>query len=989
MQQDRDLAREDLGHLQPLGPGNRHRYRLFLAAGVFLHIEIEQHGSDTLSRLLDPQGKSLIEVDSHTGATGTEHLVIVTRSSGIHTLEVGTFASSPDGGSYLARIVAERAATPRDRRYAHAASTFATAYTQAENGKPEALRAAAAGFRTAADQWRQLGELRHQAEALLELATVYRRTGHLRAAVTCYRRSLPLLASPADLKERAVTLGNLALGWSQLGFPHRARQSFRQARSLFHQLGDRSNEAAVQLNLGRLASRQGRLLAALRLLDEAAGSYRRAGERPGLVEALNVTGEVYGRLGEPELALDQHRQALELLHPVAEPRQRANTLGFLAKALLDAGDLEGAAAAWSEATALRQAAGDALGAARAWVGLGLVAEHQGQPGQAIELYRQALAVFQRNDALEDRAAVLNNLAWIYNRLGALQPALRHHRRALALFQRLGHHEGRAASLLGLARSRRLQGRPAAALRQAEAALAEIERVAETDHAAGDPLGLSFLASRQDYFDLVIELLMAQHREHTKAGLDARALAASEQSRARHLLASLGPRLPAAARQPATALRLRALKETIDREEEELRSWPANLRPLERASVEHRQRLQLAEYQRLTRDRRPSPASSNPDRTLGMEEIRQFLGADTLLLEYHLGEERSYLWLLSQNRLESFLLPPRAEVEELARRAYSLLMRSDRITHRVPAEQALRALSSMLLSPVAGKLADHRLAVVTGGALEYLPFAALPSPTDPRRRLVEEHEIVHLPSASVLAALRRRAVRRDHPSHLLAILGDPVFEPEDERLGGRAASPASPQLGLPALHRLHHASREAETIATVARSRGEVLVATGFDAQRQLVVGGSLSSYSILHFATHGVLHAEQPELSALVLSHYRADGSSLDGRLPLYEIASLHLNADLVVLSACRTALGKEVRGEGLLGLPRGFLSAGAQRVLVSLWNVDDESTAELMTRFYQQLLVAGRTPAAALRAAQCSMLTEHRYAPYHWAAFVLQGDWL
>jgi CHAT domain-containing protein len=381
----------------------------------------------------------------------------------------------------------------------------------------------------------------------------------------------------------------------------------------------------------------------------------------------------------------------------------------------------------------------------------------------------------------------------------------------------------------------------------------------------------------------------------------------------------------------------------------------------------------------------------------VREIRSQLDDDTTLLEFHLGEDQSYLWTVTREGLASHRLPPRSEIDRLARRAYDLLGDSDRITHRVPSAMAMAGLSSALLGPVADDLAGRRLLVVAGGPLEVIPFAALPFPHRPDRLLLEDSEVVHVPSASVLAALRRQAAGRSPPPGLLALVADPVLGADDVRLAGLAglaglaavaAGPPTADPGLDSLRRLAHARGEAADILALARGRGHVLAALGFDANRDLAVGGRLADYRILHFATHGVLRAEHPELSALVLSRYRDDGTPREGRLSLYEVYGLRLPADLVVLSACRTALGREVRGEGLLGLPRGFLYAGATRVLVSLWDVQDESTAELMRRFYRHLLVAGRSPAAALRAAQLSMLAEPRYAPYHWAGFVLQGDW-
>ena len=168
-----------------------------------------------------------------------------------------------------------------------------------------------------------------------------------------------------------------------------------------------------------------------------------------------------------------------------------------------------------------------------------------------------------------------------------------------------------------------------------------------------------------------------------------------------------------------------------------------------------------------------------------------------------------------------------------------------------------------------------------------------------------------------------------------------------------------------------------------------LNALGFNATKEIVTSGRLAEFRIVHFATHGVLDTEQPNLSKIVLSQIDRQGERKDGFLRTHEIYNLSLPSDLVVLSACQTALGKEVRGEGLVGLTRGFMYAGAARVMVSLWNVNDESTAVLMERFYRGLFEQGLQPAAALRQAQIEMWREAQWsAPFHWAGFVIQGDW-
>jgi len=192
----------------------------------------------------------------------------------------------------------------------------------------------------------------------------------------------------------------------------------------------------------------------------------------------------------------------------------------------------------------------------------------------------------------------------------------------------------------------------------------------------------------------------------------------------------------------------------------------------------------------------------------------------------------------------------------------------------------------------------------------------------------------------------------------------------------------------AVPRLPFTRAEATSILRAGRSLKN-LEALGFDATKDLVLGGGLKDYRFVHFATHGFVDAERPSLSAIVLSLVDREGKPQDGYLRTHELYNLDLPADLVVLSACETGLGREIRGEGLVGITRGFMYAGASRVVVSLWSVSDRATATLMADLYGEMLQKGRTPAAALRAAQLTMMQRPQWRnPYYWAAFVVEGDW-
>jgi CHAT domain-containing protein len=336
------------------------------------------------------------------------------------------------------------------------------------------------------------------------------------------------------------------------------------------------------------------------------------------------------------------------------------------------------------------------------------------------------------------------------------------------------------------------------------------------------------------------------------------------------------------------------------------------------------------------------------------------------------------------------------------------------------------LSWMLLGPAASQLGKKRLAIVADGALQYIPFAALPAPSpgngegrksgaEPQPLFVE-HEIVSLPSASTLGTLRRETAGRKPAEKSIAVLADPVFTDDDTRVRrdvgnagakGKARSADSDETDIGFLQmtrsgretgvisgeggfgRLLSTRREAAAISAMVPER-ERMQALDFEASRTTALRPELGEYRIVHFATHGLLNNIHPELSGIVLSLVDKEGKPQDGFLRLQDIYNLTLSAELVTLSACQTGLGKEIKGEGLVGLTRGFMYAGAPRVVASLWKVDDRATSELMKRFYQGMLGPERLrPAGALRQAQLSIWKQKQWRePYYWAAFVLQGEW-
>jgi CHAT domain-containing protein len=695
----------------------------------------------------------------------------------------------------------------------------------------------------------------------------------------------------------------------------------------------------------------------------------------------------------------------------------------------------------------RKASEDSVAVVGDYNHLGVLYELKGDLDQAESYLRKALEICLRKwpDSTQ-MAWIQSDLADTLQKRGHFEQAESYYREALAKFRGLAPGSKDHAEVLGaLASLMRRSDRSEAAASFYQQALAVLENQTAKLGGSGDDRA-GFLAKHENYYREYIDLLVFQHKQEL-------AFDVLERSRARILLETL-----AAAHidirkgaDPDLLAQKRSLQANIKAKSERRISLLSDKHSDEQLKAVEKEISDLtAEYQDIEsqiRSTSPSYAALTQPQPLSAKEIqRQLLDPDTMLLEYSLGEERGYVFAVTPVSLRAFELPKRAQIEQAARHAYKLLTAAKRNSATVtPAQkqaraqseyrlqQALDELSGMILGPVATQLAGKRLLIVPDGALHYIPFQVLPEPRQgPETRLaaplVAQHEIINLPSASVLAVLRQQQMNRPEAAKAVAVLADPVFAKDDPRLlhsDPSAATGSLPvtrnakvarsrhelddlldtsfstgvltrsaaEVGLTrgnrlALPRLRFSRQEANAILAVTPP-GLGLKALDFRASRATATSPELSQYRIVHFATHGLLNSEHPEFSGLVLSLVDAKGKQQEGFLELEDIYNLNLHADLVVLSACETGLGKEISGEGLVGLTRGFMYAGASRVVASLWKVSDVATAKLMAEFYRAMEKDGLAPAAALRQAQVEMWKQPQWrSPYYWAAFQLQGEW-
>ncbi|HEX6187454.1 MAG TPA: CHAT domain-containing protein [Pyrinomonadaceae bacterium] len=926
-------------------------------------------------------------------------------------------------------------------------------------------------YQTAAELSRRVGARLEEAAALSEIGRLYSYLGNNDKAHESLLRALEFFAAdgkgnqPAVRQAYAQALNNLGEVNYSKGNLVKSSADFEHALNLFREVGDRGGEARVHLFKGYIAGglgqpeqavteisqalalyqavtdRNGEGLCltalglshsikleqerAIKLHREASAIFRAIGDRHSVGITLNALGQAYEFLSDYPMALKHYQEALQLFQDNGNLDLVPVSLFKVARVHRLAGDFSRALEYYERCLKLSRATKKRRTEANALNDVALIYASQGSREKTVRQYQKILKFYAAISDRRGQSTALNNLGDFLLRLGEKKKALDSYKRALLLSAPAGHKEVLITSLSNVARANRDLGALDDALSHITQAIETIEDL-RTNVASPD-FRTSYFAGVRKQYDLWIDILMQLDRRRPGQGFAAAALLASERARARSLVElvtesradirqGVDPQLLKKERELQSLLRSHAQYQ-MDLATRNGQS--AEAEEVKREIDELRSQYQDVETQ--LRDRNPRFLALTQPPPLTLEQIQDELrDENTILLEYALGDERSYVWAVTANSLHSYELPSRATLEDAAREVYQLLTARQAVGEKVEADYPSRvetadklynqkalALSQMLLGPVAEQLGKNRLIVVPEGILHYIPFEALPGPqqSEDFPLLITTNEIVTLPSVSTLAVIRQEKRRQTSGDKVVAVLADPVFSSNDDRVQNGRRPPAiafaasNPSSSQPAVRvfergirggatRLLHASEEADAIlATTPRGTG--MIARGFDASRETAMSQIVGQHKIVHFATHGFFNTEHPELSGMILSMVNPDGSKANGFLPLHDIYHLNLSSDLVVLSACDTALGEDVKGEGLVGLTHGFLSAGSKSVVASLWKVDDRATAVLMADFYKSMLQDGLPPAAALRSAKQKIRQEKAWsAPYFWAGFVLQGEY-
>ena len=843
---------------------------------------------------------------------------------------------------------------------------------------------------------RSLGYAKGEALALELTGQIEYASGNLSGSLDSYSAALSILKMADDNASLAQTFLDLGYAYSDLNESDKAVSAYQEALTLWRRAANPRGEALTLTALGHVHTKLGEKQKALDLYYSSIRLLEPLEDRIAMAFNFDGLGFVHSGLGDKATALANYTKTLELYRKAKYPYGEVGVLWRIGEIYISREEYAKALTCLNKSMVLGRSIGDPRMESIPSALIGQVYERQNQLQPALQAYTQALDLNRKGKDRREEAYTLNGIGRVYEALHNNEKALETYTQALELNRSTGDRYGESGSLYRMAKVEQQLGRLKDAKLHGEQSISLVESL-RTGVASHD-LRSSYVASVHQQYELYIDILMSLHKLEPSAGFDRAALEASEAGRARTLLENLA--------ESRTQIRQGVDASLLERERAVQRQLEAlgtrQLNSSNSATGPKGAELE-GEIQRLTAEYRdiqgqiragsPQYAALTQPVPLKVDQIKEMLEPETLLLEYALGEKRSFLWAVTKDSVRSYELPSQANVEKLAQSLYSAIVTAggdtqqgrQRAAHSSPIsiayERDAHDMSSILFGPIASLPDVKRLVIVADGALQYIPFAALPEPnpsaetrqanstTLPSQNLVSRYEIVRLPSASVLAIQRTQLAKRAPAPRSVAVIADPVFDYLDPRVTSstqRRRTPAGSSKTINAsssvsralreggvtvngrIQRLVFSLTEADAVFT-ALPQTDSLRAVSFKASRATATSSELAQYKVIHLATHGVLNSKHPELSGILLSMVDEKGQQQDGFLQLHDIYNLNLPAELVVLSACETGIGKQIRGEGLIALTRGFMYAGAKRVVASLWKVDDAATAALMAEFYKR----------------------------------------
>lgn len=845
-------------------------------------------------------------------------------------------------------------------------------------------------------------------------------------ALNYYKQSLSMNVLLKDTSQQIINLINIGSIYTDLGEIKQSLECFEEALSLSKKINQLSSEITILVKIATIYTISDPQKS-LEYLFEALQTNKRNPSQQSEGIILNEIGSVYLFSKYPEKALDYYLRSLEIflsLNSLVDQSGVCNNIGntYIAlKKYTKAVDFFNRSLSLSSELNLRDQESKRLN------NLGICYRELGDLERSESYIKQALNLATKELDRIGELDYLCSLAYTYYAQGKHMEAENIVSKCLTTAEQLFNNKAKLQCLFILAKIHLEQKKYGETIKFIDKALLVLDT---NIHALKlDDLRISYTSYLQDFCELAITAYITQGNITNDHSYYLAALEFSEYSRNRSFIELVNEKklLEAEAESQTDkdlllekgnllntlnykALHFRDILNTKHSESEQL-SVRIEIDSLVK-------QIGLIESKILTNN--PKYNTLRQIKRFSVGDIqKKVLDPESVLLEYFVGKKETYLWLVTTTSVKLCILPNKEQIEEVAIEFFDLsrsLRENSEKTQKSRYVDLSKSLSKILLLPVAKEIIGKRLIIVPDKVIHFVPFVVLPSPDVIERKfnsiymdpLVVKHEIVVLPSASAFILLRERTTERKSSDKDLAVIADPVFDRHDTRVSRRISAKDTAlnverlkgeteanylnnsvrqDLNLTEVNRLIYTREEAKRIK-MGMSNLEVELFLDFDSSLENLVN-KLSNFKAVHFSTHALINSKYPELSGLVLSLVDSNGKDKRGFLTTNEILNLELRAEFVVLSACKTGAGKQVNGEGIIGLTRAFFYAGTKRVIASLWNIEDESTCELMTNFYKTLLENKTSPSAALRHAQILMLRNKKYSyPFYWAAFQAHGEW-
>lgn len=942
----------------------RRTFFLHLEAGTSAHLSVDQHDVDLAVSYRLP-GKNWTEVDSY--EYGEESITISTEADATIPIELSVKILHSDDAHYTLRAAKPHPSSRDDQLWVEAERLATNVKRSLSHLRQDSLRELNENQRVVAI-WRGLNAPKLEAASIVQSGNICFRQGKLSDAEGAYADSADLAKQHNDAANIAESLNNLGYIELLLGQLDHARKHLiaaldvsTGAGSKYGRLSALNNLALLEWQTGDFASARRKYLQALELVSQ--------NDRQTRATLLNNLGLIFRSLGDYDEAIYDLSTSLDLLPP-GETTARARTMINLARAYLLSNRVETSIKWLKQALPLAHQSSDPHALADGLNTRGQDYAEIGQLSAAETDLRNAANLYKEVRDQRGYASALHHLGLVLADRNEFQASLNLLDQALKLRLLAGLRDDVADTLFALARVSLRTGNLTNARTYSARTLTMIESLRAG--IPGESFRLSYFSSKQSFYDFYVDLLMEMYRQNPKSDFDREAFKIAEHAHGRAMVEILRESRAAIERgvDPVLLFHERRAGQRLGFVSGEvLRMERGALSSSQEADLRAQLQRAIEDYRRVETDiRDQSPQYANliwpAPRTL--LEIRRVLDNNTVLLEYSLGKLHSYLWLIDSKSFSTFELPGETTLEPLS--AQMGLQAADyRARLRNPGlegsyQQTVMSLSRILVGPVSRYLKGKKILIVASGILQRVPFAALRISGTKGLPLGVTHEIVRMTSASAFVEMREQHRRRVRPPPGVAVFADPVFDlsdprvPQDKRLKGAAD---------PALARLPFTRIEAQEIIALFPTDKRIS-ALGFDASRENLFRVGIAKFRYIHFGTHAIIDQE-PEVSGIALSSVTRDGKRVDGFIRLADIYNLPpLSCDLVVLAGCDTGAGRDQRGEGLIGLTRGFLYAGARSALINLWALDDSPwTAETMKSLYTALANGRSSPGSALRSAR------------------------